>query len=262
MSILPIARRNARWWHLTNASLRLAVLRGATPWAKNVIVNEYPKSGGSWFSQMLSEALDLPFPRNRLPMMTSCLMQCHVLNPAGMRRVVVVWRDGRDVAVSFYHHLLFGHEHGAADAGLRLGVKLGIEDPSDIRTNLPRLIRALNEGEAGPSFSWAEFARTWHGRPGVLEVRYEDLLDDAEGELARIVTGLTGQAPDPARIAAIVSKYSFAAQSNRARGEEQRGSFLRKGVAGDWVNHFTPEAEALFDEYAGDAMRALGYDRG
>lgn len=43
-------------------------------------------TGGAWFSQMLSEALDLPFPRNRLPMATCYLMQCHVLNPADCRQ--------------------------------------------------------------------------------------------------------------------------------------------------------------------------------
>ena len=99
MSILPIERRNVRWWHMLNAATRLAILRGATrPFSDNVIVNEYPKSGGSWLSQMLSASLGLPFPRNRLPMLRSCLMQCHVVNPVGMRKVVVVWRDGRDVA--------------------------------------------------------------------------------------------------------------------------------------------------------------------
>ena len=108
--MLSIERQNTRFWHRSNALLRLAVLRGATrPFADNAIVNEYPKSGGTWMSQMLAEALGLPFPRNRLPMMRSCLMQCHVLNPIGMRRVTVVWRDGRDIAVSFYHHLLGGH---------------------------------------------------------------------------------------------------------------------------------------------------------
>lgn len=261
MPLLPIERRNARWWHMTNAALRLAVLRGATPWARNVIVNEYPKSGGSWFSQMLSEALELPFPRNRLPMATSCLMQCHVLNPAGMRRVVVVWRDGRDVMVSFYHHLLFGHEYADPEAPRRLADRLGIDDPGDIRAGLPRLIEALMEGRVGPSFSWPAFVHTWHDRPGVLETRYEDLLRDAEGELTRVTHALSGAAPDPARMKDIVARYSFRAQSKRDTGEEARGQFLRKGVAGDWVNHFSPEALSLFDHYAGDAMAALGYDR-
>ena len=56
----------------------------------------------------------------------------------------------------------------------------------------------------------------------------------------------------------------MARQTGRAPGAEDRGSFIRKGVAGDWVNHFTRETAELFDELAGDALVALGYesDRG
>ena len=38
------------------------------------VVNEYPKSGGSWVAEMLSEALGVPFPRNRLPMLRSSIL--------------------------------------------------------------------------------------------------------------------------------------------------------------------------------------------
>ena len=46
----------------------------------------------------------------------------------------------------------------------------------------------------------------------------------------------------------------------RKAGEEDRGSFIRKGVAGDWVNHFGPTAARRFDELAGDALVAVGYE--
>lgn len=259
--VFPIERRNSRWWHAMNAATRLAVLRGATrPFASNVIVNEFPKSGGSWLSQMLSEALDLPYPRNRLPMLGSCLMQCHVLNPAGMRRVVVVWRDGRDVAVSFYHHLLSGHEYADPTGPESIAARLGIADRADIHANLPRFIDAMAAGEVGPSFTWPQFVDGWHGRDGVVETRYEDLLTDAEVELQRIVTSLTGQPCADQRISEIVEKYSFAKQSGRKAGEEKRGSFIRKGIAGDWVNQFSEEAVARFDAFGGPALRKLGYD--
>lgn len=260
MGLFPIERRNARWWHVLNATTRLVILRGVTrPFADNVIINEYPKSGGSWLSQMVSEALDLPYPRNRLPMMHSCLMQCHVLNPLGMRNVVVVWRDGRDIAVSFYHHLLMGHEFGGTAVATRNALRLGIEDPQDVRENLPRFIRALMIGEIGPSFTWPKFVRSWHGRNGVIETRYEDLLADPAGELSRIVSCLRDGNPDPAEIARIVEKYSFKAQSGRRQGEEKKGSFMRKGVAGDWANYFSDEAAEVFKSYAGEALTALGY---
>ena len=247
---------------MLNAATRLAILRGATrPFSDNVIVNEYPKSGGSWLSQMLSASLGLPFPRNRLPMLRSCLMQCHVVNPVGMRKVVVVWRDGRDVAVSFYHHLLIGHEYGVDSSAARNAHRLGILDPQDVQRNLPKFIEALMTADIGPSFTWPQFVANWHGRNGVIETRYEDLLTNASGELIRIVTGLTGSEPDPAWIEEIVRTYSFRAQSGRRQGDEKKGSFMRKGVAGDWANHFSEEASEIFDAFAGEALTALEYER-
>ena len=52
---------------------------------------------------------------------------------------------------------------------------------------------------------------------------------------------------------------SFKAQAGRAAGEENAKSYLRKGVAGDWRNHFSDEAEAVFERHAGEALRRLGY---
>lgn len=258
--VFPFERRNSRWWHLANATLRQAVLRGATrSFADNVVVNEYPKSGGTWFSQMLSEALEIPYPRNRFPMIRSCLMQCHVLNPMGMRNVVIVWRDGRDVMVSFYHHLLLGHEYGPEEVPMSNARKLRISNPVDVRHNLPRFIQAIMRTEIGPSFNWPQFVDRWHDRPGVLETRYEDLLIDPAGEVCRIAVALSGKAPSHDQIDSIVKRYSFKEQAGRDRGEESRGKFLRKGVAGDWNNFFSPEAIEVFKRYAGAQLNRLGY---
>lgn len=261
---LPVQRRNARWWHLSNAALRMLVLRGMSrPFADNLVVNEYPKSGGTWLSQMLSEALGLPYPRNRLPMLGSCLMQCHVLNPFGMRNVVVIWRDGRDVMVSFYHHLLFGHEFADGSEQRKVAELLNISDPADVSANLPAVIEALMKKRIGPRFNWPEFVSAWHGRPGVIETRYEDLLDRPAQELARIVHEAVGSEPDADAIEAIVERYSFRnqSQSKDAHGDgSSRGQFLRKGISGDWENHFTNEAEAVFWKYAKEQMHSLGYD--
>lgn len=260
MQFLPIERRNARWWHLLNATTRLAILRGATrPFADNVIVNEYPKSGGSWLSQMLAEALDIPYPRNRLPMIGTCLMQCHVLNPTGMKKVVIVWRDGRDIAVSFYHHLLIGHEFKTSHKSNRTAERLGISDPRDVRANMPKFLEAMMSAKVGPSFTWPQFVNTWYNRKNVIETRYEDLLANPKQELERLTVRLSENLVDQNRIAEIVQKYSFNAQSGRKHGEESKGSFLRKGISGDWKNYFSSESIEVFDHYAGESLQKLGY---
>lgn len=260
--LLPIERRNARWWHMLNSASRSAILRGINrSFADNVIVNEYPKSGGSWLSQMLADLLELPFPRNRLPVLGTCLMQCHAINPTGMRDVVVVWRDRRDVVVSFYFYLIVGNEFGDPAYFEKNAAKLGIVDREDIYSNLPRFIDGLMNGEVGPRFSWPEFVRCWHGRDGVIETRYEDLLSNPVDELDRIVRSLKGCSLERDRIGQTVRKYSFTAQSGRKPGTEKQGAFLRKGVAGDWVNHFSPEALNRFNHYAGSALENLNYEK-
>ena len=260
MQLLPIERRNSRWWHLLNATTRLAILRGATrPFADNVVVNEYPKSGGSWLSQMLAEDLDIPYPRNRLPMIGTCLMQCHVLNPMGMKNVVIIWRDGRDIAVSFYHHLLIGHEFKASHQSKDTAKRLGISDPRDIMENMPKFLEAMMTAKVGTSFTWPQFVNTWNKRKDVVETRYEDLLADTKGELERLTNRLSKHNVDQTKISRIVDKYSFTAQSGRKHGEERKGSFLRKGISGDWKNCFSIESIQIFDHYAGETLRNLGY---
>jgi hypothetical protein len=67
------------------------LLSGALPL---YVVNEFPKSGGTWVGQMLGQALGVPFPRNRLPVLRPSIMHGHYLHPWGMKNVVVCWPAG------------------------------------------------------------------------------------------------------------------------------------------------------------------------
>ncbi|MFO6464826.1 sulfotransferase domain-containing protein [Jannaschia sp. KMU-145] len=256
-----LKRPRMRGWHFANAALRQIVLRGATrPFADNIILNEYPKSGGSWIGQMLAAAVGLPFPRRRLPLMRSCMMQCHVLNPAGLRNVVVVWRDGRDVMVSYYYHLVVGHPGSSPSILRRTRARLGIRDPLDIEANLPRFVERMLTEPLSPRFTWPEFVERWHGRPDVVSTSYEAMLRDTPGELARVVEARTGELPSSALISRVVEEFTFVRQSGRLPGEEDATSFLRKGVVGDWHNHFDAPTTAIFMRHAASALSKLGYD--
>jgi hypothetical protein len=57
----------------------------------------------------------------------------------------------------------------------------------------------------------------------------------------------------------VTAATSFEAMSGRKPGEEHPTSFLRKGVAGDWIGRLEPEALALLQESCGELMRAKGY---
>ncbi|HYZ05733.1 MAG TPA: sulfotransferase domain-containing protein, partial [Rubrobacter sp.] len=46
----------------------------------------------------------------------------------------------------------------------------------------------------------------------------------------------------------------------RTQGEEASSSFYRKGIAGDWKNHFTEKDRRVFKEEAGELLIQLGYE--
>ena len=224
------------------------------------VVNEFPKSGGTWVGQMLGRALGVPFPRNRFPMLRSSVMHGHYLDPWGMKNVVVPWRDGRDVMVSWYHQQLIPHEYNQLQVA-RSRSELRLKDYDDVYANLPAFIEYAFTRPHSPGFSWTDFVHHWSPRKVVVHVRYEDLRRSTAEELRRIVSELAGEALGPEEAAAIAKEFSFERQSGRRSGEEDRKSFLRKGVVGDWRERFSPEAREVFDRYAGDELILLGYER-
>lgn len=225
------------------------------------VVNEFPKSGGTWVGQMLGRALGVPFPRNRSPMLRPSIMHGHYLRPQGINNATVVWRDGRDVMVSWYHQQLIPHQWNRLQVA-RSRRELPLEDYDDVYGNLPAFIEYAFTRPHSPGFSWTDFVRRWHERKGTVHVRYEDLRRDTAGELRRVVSELVGAELDPERASAIADEFSFERQSGRRSGEEDRKSFLRKGVVGDWRERFGPEARKVFDRFAGRELILLGYEQG
>ena len=224
------------------------------------VVNEFPKSGGTWVGQMLGRALGVPFPRNRFPAFRSSIMHGHYLGAWGMKNVVVVWRDGRDVMVSWYHQQLIPHEWNRAQVA-RSRRELPLEDYDDVYENLPAFIEYAFTRPHSPGFSWRDFVRRWHGHKEAVHVRYEDLRHDTTGELRRTVRELAGEELSPKEARVIADEFSFERQSGRRSGEEDRESFLRKGMVGDWRERFSPRAREIFDRYTGEELILLGYER-
>jgi hypothetical protein len=204
------------------------------------------------------------------------LLHGHYPASSDFRRLArVFWmvRDGRDVMVSLYHHYLLWNEKNRRWPAeiLYHRRKLRFDDYEDVRANLPafmefsfthtpsRFVKFTHPG------NWSSFNRSWleqrylpEGQ--IVKTSFETLLADTSAELTRILTEATGVAPHSERVEAVVRKYSFDRQAGRARGEENTGSFLRKGVAGDWKNYFNREAAEVFDRHAGDVLVRLGYE--
>ena len=240
-----------------------AYVRAFSGLAPYYLVNEFPKSGGTWLAQMLSDALDLPFRRNAPIRFEPAVTHGHFLSPLGLRNVVVLWRDPRDLLVSYYYHCYFRNEHGNAALVRLMKARCPFADYADIRANLPAFIGFLSNTPLSPSFTWPGFAAVWAGRPRTVQTSYEALRADTPGELARVAEALTGGPLPAGRAAEVAGRHSFARvkeAAERARPAHAELSFVREGALGGWRKHFTPDALAALREGGyEEAMRKLGY---
>jgi hypothetical protein len=155
-------------------------------------------------------------------------------------KFIHVIRDGRDVAVSGWHHL---HRTSPDE---QLAQKLVFRDYAVLVAQLWRetIERARTVAADMPD--------------RYLEVRYEELQTDPDRELERML-GFLGVAQDAAVRQDCIAASRFETLTGRAPGREDARAFLRKGVSGDWRNWFDPELAAAFAAAAGPLLIALGY---
>jgi hypothetical protein len=117
--------------------------------------------------------------------------------------------------------------------------------------------------------SLAAYARLWSECCGhvadmraegarLFEVRFEDLVDAPDCWVERLYRFLDVDA-DAALVRQAVAAAAFEARSGRARGEEDRISFYRKGAVGDWRHHLSESQRSCVIEIAGPHMRQYGY---
>jgi hypothetical protein len=221
----------------------------------------YAKSGTNWLCHLMSDYTGLPIfePwKHATPQIHPQIFHMMRLLPfeSARKRSVYIMRDGRDTMVSRYYETIHREPQHKRDAERFIGHEM---TDDNVREHLPRFIEFMSTYQGGCA-DYKTHLTYWLEHDYVT-VRYEDLLRDTVGEMRRVLRELTGREPDPTRLEQAVKKNSFEARTQRARGEESKGEFLRKGVSGDWRNYFTPEAARVFDAYAGDLLIRLGYER-
>nr|MDQ3317951.1 sulfotransferase [Actinomycetota bacterium] len=174
-------------------------------------------------------------------------------------KVIHIIRDGRDAVVSAVHHSWnFGGKKSARASARR---EAYLNSPTERRES----VFAKNSlGRMAAEWA-ARVGRTVKDGPKLLgdnyaEVRYEDLLERPEEEVARLLAFLGADSGAEA-VKRCVGAGSFERLSKgRKRGEEDVTSFFRKGVAGDWKNAFTERDKEVFKEEAGELLVQLGYE--
>lgn len=243
------------------AARHKAYIRFLSGLAPYYIVNEYPKSGGTWLAQMLADTLDLPFRRNEPIRWERAVTHGHFLRPEGLKNVIVMWRDPRDILVSFYYHCYFVNEHDNSMLVSLMKKKLPFSDYNDIKENLPYFIRFISNHPVSPSFSWPDFAARWIYEKNVYHTSYEALRENTENELDKVVFELTGHHVSCEKIEKAVENHSFARAKERAKestNKEIEVSFIREGAMGGWRRHFSEEALNEIQSYK-RFMGLMGY---
>lgn len=147
-------------------------------------------------------------------------------------RLIAVYRDGRDVAVSA--------------RAFRADYQGGRE-----------------QSVAGEATAWRDAMQTHLdavARGDLIAVAYEDLQRDPQTTLRGVLEALELPCDEPL-VEQMVAQSSFEFRTGRQRGEEAKGRFDRKGVAGDWINHFDEADKTVFKEIAGDLLIRLGYEQ-
>ncbi len=238
-----------------------ALLGPASP---HVYVVEFPKSGGTWLAETIADYLGVPRPdRPCFPVLGRAVLHGHWSYTPRLCRVFYMHRDVRDVAISAYFRWRWEvqnppYPQTCAYYRRRLPV-LFRPDADDIRTCLPQFIREFAAGAAGSRLSWSEHVLAWRDRPHVVPVCYEDLLENAASVLAKALPPQLGPI-DEERLEFAVAQNSFERRSGRRPGQENRRSFMRKGIAGDWRNYTSRAAGEVFDRHFGEVMTLLGYE--
>lgn len=229
-----------------------------------LVITEYPKSGGTWVVSMLGDALNVPkrdiyvrdgfkaFDISRHPWYVgvsqldfpeACVIKSHELPqspeinfPARFAHLV---RDGRDVVVSKF---FFDTEFSVAN-----GIQSSFE--SDFEAYLCRV-----------ATEWRDYVTQWREALPVYH-RYEDFLTNPKAALQRLAMEL-GVAVLEAACQDAVAANTPAKMRQALDQTFKHNTFVRKGVSGDWRNHFGPKDKANFKEIAGQLLVDLGYEPG
>ncbi|MBV9812427.1 MAG: sulfotransferase [Acetobacteraceae bacterium] len=157
-------------------------------------------------------------------------------------KFIAVLRDGRDCLVSGWFHNLRVSERDTYAA-----YPNGIDD----------LIPVSAKAWAQTATMALDFCEAFPGDARL--VRYEDMIAQPEATFASVLEFLGARA-DPPTVQACLQRNAFATLSGgRHPGEEDRSSFFRKGVPGDWANVLTDAQVRAFEREAGVAMQRAGY---
>jgi hypothetical protein len=246
--------------------------RHATVYPDDTFIVSYPKSGNTWMRFLVG---NLVYPDNPLTLadveqrlgdvdLASDGKLCRIPRPRYLKshqlfhpeyqQVIYIVRDPRDVAVSYYFHLLKANK-------LAPGL--------DVNSFVPYFIAEQLYLNFAP---WADHVTSWLAigptRRKFLFLRYEDLLENTLREVSKVASFLNIDAEKESLERAV--ELSNADRMRKLEKEQwkqwgvtKRGRtdipFIRAAKTGQWREALSPASVAAIEGAWGPIMRLLGY---
>jgi hypothetical protein len=238
----------------------------------DTFIVSYPKSGNTWTRFLVASlihhqepmtflkadkvipSIDTQSRRYFKSLPRPRVIKSHFPFDPTYKRVIYIVRDPKDVAVSQYHYQI---------------KRKVLQDGHPIDEWIGRYVA----GETCPYGSWGENVGSWLAArqhdPGLLWLRYEDMIRQTDAELIKIARFL-GIDPAPERIQWAVGQST----ADRMRKLEQKEAgqwestkdtrkdkfFVRSAKAGEGKATLSPAAIAQIESAWGPLMRWLGYE--
>lgn len=234
-----------------------------TLYETDTFISSYPKSGNTWVRFLIanmhhpSRTITFRNLEEHVPMMKRSpdivaemnpprFMKTHMPHFTHFPRCIYIYRDVRDVAISYYH---FAQQHGWHDGTLSDFVR--DEWPwTDIWLSWDQhVIQAIEEAERRPD--------------NFLVLQYETMLEQPLAEARRLANFCDLDLTD-AELQTAVKDSSF---DNLQSIEDEYGhetedddvTFFRKGDRRQWESELDTSDQEILLERFGDTLEQLGY---
>jgi hypothetical protein len=167
-------------------------------------------------------------------------------------RVIYVCRDPRDMVISYLYSILHSHEERFSLTKLILrGALRSASKEDQMRIGIWWVASRV----ACEMLSWCE-ADSDHR---FFYATYEQFLADTPGKLSEVFAFLGFHIGDKA-LKRLVREHSFLSRSGRQSGQENPYSHFRKGIIGDWQNHFSRGTGEVWEKAMPGLLQKSGYE--